>query len=98
MGRGGYNGGSTLIQPGSDWFSKSKSKRKKTAKHKSPKRTRQEKEAELEFKIKLAAERLAQTQADFDAGRLRPQEIARPKTRPKKKKNGKKNRRVKNEP
>ena len=75
MGKGGYNGGSTILNAWSDWFTDGGS-RKKRATLPSAKGivtlSAAEKEAELQFKIKLAAERLAQTQADFDAGRLKP--------------------------
>lgn len=70
MGKGGYNGGSTIIRPGSDWLTGNDAKSK-------PKRVPYSQryqglsEAELGLRIERASERLAKTQADFDAGRLR---------------------------
>jgi len=64
MAKGGYNGGSTLIRPGSSWFSKGKPKAtKKTPLVAS--------EASLQQRIEQAAEKLAKTQADFDCGRMK---------------------------
>ena len=65
MAKGGYNGGSTLIRPGSSWFSKSKPKAKK-------KPPLVLSEAVLQQRIEQAAEKLAQTQSDFDCGRMKP--------------------------
>ncbi|NVO57198.1 hypothetical protein HW561_15500 [Rhodobacteraceae bacterium B1Z28] len=96
MSKGGYNGGSTILHPGSDWFSqpKGKSKKKKPA-SKGLKLTPEQKEAQLQYRIRLAAERLAKTQADFDAGGLKPSEISLGKKPSKKRRQAKKKNRSK---
>lgn len=65
MAKGGYNGGSTLIRIGSNWFSKSTP----TAIKKKPV---DRSEAFLKRSIEQAAAKLARTQSDFDSGRLKP--------------------------
>jgi len=66
MGRGSYLGGSTIISP------PKKRKKKKgsiaASQLSTTKKTSEQKEAELQERIRLAAERLAKTQAEFDAG------------------------------
>ena len=69
MAKGGYNGGSTVLGPGSSWLSRGKPKPKRRTigiryAHLS--------EAELQERIAQAALRLERTQADFEAGRLMP--------------------------
>lgn len=83
MSKGGYTGGSTIIRPGSDWFGKPKGKRRRPAQRKLLALNPVAREAELQFRIRLAAEKLAQTQADFDAGKLKPSEIQSQRSRKK---------------
>ncbi|WP_133240314.1 hypothetical protein [Pararhodobacter oceanensis] len=81
MGKGGYNGGSTIINSWSDWLSgdrKSKLKKKASRSKGIGALTTAEKEAQHQHLIKVAAERLAQTQAEFDAGTLRPPKEPKP--------------------
>lgn len=62
MGRGGYNGGSTIIRPGSDWFAKDKPKR-------APRRLTEAEKIELDRRnaakqAKEAAKQAAKQMAD----------------------------------
>jgi hypothetical protein len=82
MAKGGYNGGSTVLGPGSSWLSRGKPKPKRRV---IGARYTHLSEAELQERIEQAALRLERTQADFEAGRLVP---APPKPTPVK--NGKK--------
>ena len=82
MGKGGYNGGSTVINAWSDWFTDGGRKKQKrsTAKSKGViTLTPEQKEAQLQYEIKLAAESLERAQAEFDAGLLKP---AKPRPAP----------------
>lgn len=72
MAKGGYNGGSTILGPGSNWFSRSTPKQKRKAIYKNLS------EAEIQERIKQASLRLEGLQADFDAGRLKPPAPPRP--------------------
>ena len=80
MGKGGYNGGSTIVNSWSDWFSKGKPKKKALRSNGLVTLNAAEKEAQLKYEIEVAAERLAQAQAEFEAGNLRP--IKTPKAKP----------------
>lgn len=96
MSKGGYNGGSTILHPGSDWFGQPKGKpKKKKPAYKGMKLTREQKEEQLQYRIRLAAEKLAKTQADFDAGRLKPSEVSLGKKSSKKRSQAKKKNRPK---
>ena len=82
MGKGGYNGGSTVINAWSGWFTDAGRRKQKRSSIKSKglvTLTPEQKEAQLQYKIKLAAESLERAQAEFDAGVLKP---AKPKPAP----------------
>lgn len=61
MGKGHFTGGSTIIRPGSDWFSYSAPPAKKP-------RTPKAAGTSMKDKIAEAAESLAQAKAEYDAG------------------------------
>lgn len=67
MGHGSYLGGSTIIRPTKKKTNRKTADTKSTKRKKSP----EEREAQLQERIKQAAEKLARTQAEFDAGAMR---------------------------
>ncbi len=69
MSKGGYNGGSTILRPGSDWFGQAKGNpKKKKPSSRGLRMSHEEKVAQKQYLIELAAERLAHSQETFDEG------------------------------
>ncbi len=68
MSKGGYTGGSTIIRPGSSWFSKPMPKVKKKKRAQKPAK---QKPLTIEQKIERAAAKLQRSQEKFDQRKAR---------------------------
>ncbi len=95
MGRGGYNGGSTIVRPGSDWFSYGTSKGKK---EKANERRDKSQGKQLEILARIAAAKRArisaedkkeQEQKKLEREKMRKRELKAAQARVKKEKPGK---------